>query len=105
MPLPQRGERESLFEAPGFLRQHDRDAVADRIRELGRTRNQLLLLRVILEGRLGDRANQDLEQLRVDGMGGAVGWRRAHGRTVNTLGRLTATASRLPSWPWRARSG
>src|SRR5262249_23715135 len=75
----------SLIESPGFLRQHDGDAVADRIGELGGTRDQLLFLRVVLERRLGDRAHQDFQELRVDGVGGAVGRRGAHGCARNGI--------------------
>src|SRR6185295_9078265 len=46
-----------------LLRQHDRDAVADRVGELGRTRDQFLLLRVVFERRLGQRTDQDFQQL------------------------------------------
>src|SRR3979490_234561 len=53
--------------------QHDRDAVADRIAELGGARDQLLLLAVVFERALGERADEDFEQLGIDAAGGAVG--------------------------------
>src|SRR6202048_2473566 len=51
------------LDLPRLFRQHDRDAVADRIGELGRARDQLLLRGVELERPLGQRTDQDLQQL------------------------------------------
>src|SRR6185436_1335725 len=61
------------IDLPCFFRQHDRDAVADRIGELGRTRDQFLPRRIEFERTLGYRAYQDLEQLRIDGAVEAFG--------------------------------
>src|SRR5215208_4607829 len=55
-----------LLEWPRLLRKHDRDAVADGISELGGARDQFLLLGIIFERRLGERAHEDLEKLRID---------------------------------------
>src|SRR6185369_14311343 len=59
-----------LLQPPRFFRQHDRDAVADRIGELGRARDQLLPLRVVFQRALGERTDEDLQQLRIDAAGG-----------------------------------
>src|SRR5262249_50330916 len=93
-PLRQRAERKRSVEPPRFFRQHDRDAVADRIGELGGTRDQLLLLRVIFQRRLGDRAHQDFEQLRVDAVGGPVGRGVAHGCAHGTKLHMNSKAAR-----------
>src|SRR5262249_38714829 len=61
---------------PRFFRQHDRDAVADRIGELGGAGYQFLLVRIVFERAFGDRANENLEELRVHAAGGAVGGSR-----------------------------
>ena len=49
----------ALLDLPGLFRQHDRDAVADRIGEFGRTRDQLLPRRIVFERTLGQRTDQD----------------------------------------------
>src|SRR5215510_13377488 len=56
-----------------FLRKHDRDAGADRIGELSRARDQLLLLGIVFQRTLGQRADQDFEELGVDIAGGTFG--------------------------------
>src|SRR5580692_8663649 len=102
-------------EVTGFLGQHDRNAVADRIGELGRARDQFLLLRVVFERRFGQRTDQDFQQLRIDNVAGMVG-RHERLLTISRLtnyvrggwpcapaGIITATASRR-SCLWRARS-
>src|SRR4029077_10932588 len=50
---PRARNDDELVQPPGFLGQHDRDAVADRIGELGRARDQFLLLGVIFQPPLG----------------------------------------------------
>src|ERR1700686_4996200 len=90
---------EQSIQPAGFLGQHDRDAVADRISELGRTRDQLLLLGVIFQRTLGQRTDQDFKKLRIDGIGG----RRGH-RMLAPVQLFTAAASRRRSCSWRARS-
>src|ERR1700722_11510411 len=69
-PCPARivsgGYRHSLFDLPRFLRQHDRNAVADRVGELGGARDELLLLPVVFEWRFGQRTDQDFQELRID---------------------------------------
>src|SRR3954468_5672980 len=67
------GFRRGSIQPPRLFGQHDRNAVADRIGELGGTRDQLLLLAVVFQGALGERANQDFEQLGIDAAGGTVG--------------------------------
>src|ERR1700730_15157961 len=62
-----------LIERARLLGQHDRNAVADRIGELGRTRDQFLLVHVVFERPLGQRADEDFEQLGIDTAGGTVG--------------------------------
>src|SRR5438270_13478316 len=63
----------SSIQPPRLFGQHDRNAVADRIGELGGARDQLLLLAVVFERALGERADEDFEQLGIDAAGGAVG--------------------------------
>src|SRR6476659_7204674 len=67
------------IEPTGFFRQHDRDAGADRIGELGSARDQLLLIRIVFERSLGHRADQDFEKLGIDAAGRAFGGRSGHG--------------------------
>src|SRR5439155_8306136 len=62
---------------PRLFRQHDRDAVANGISELGRARDQFLPGRIEFERALGHRTNQDLQQLWIDGAVEAFG-RGAH---------------------------
>src|SRR5262245_44207822 len=62
-----------LIKPPRFLGQHDRNAVADRVGELGGSGDQLLLLAVVFEGALGEWAHQDFEELRIDAAGGTFG--------------------------------
>src|SRR5262249_57116277 len=64
-------ERASI-EPARFFRQHDRDAGADRIGELGGARDQLLFLRVVFERALGQRADQNFQELRIDAAGGEL---------------------------------
>ena len=59
-------EAQALVEPPRFVRQHDRDAVADRVGELGGAADQLLALGVVFERRLGQRADQNLQELRIE---------------------------------------
>src|SRR3954452_23680275 len=61
------------IQPPRLFGQHDRNAVADRIGELGGARDQLLLLAVVFKRALGERADQDFEQLGIDAAGGTVG--------------------------------
>src|SRR3954452_21014714 len=84
---------------PRFLRQHDRDAVADRISELGGARDQLLLLGVVLQRALGQRAHQDFEQLRIDGAGGAFDGRSVHDAVPEFVPPLYHNASRIWTHP------
>src|SRR2546426_11581840 len=53
--------------------QHDRNAVTDRIGELGGARDQLLFLAIVFKRALGERADEDFEQLGIDAASGAVG--------------------------------
>src|SRR5262249_27253767 len=53
--------------------QHDRDAGANRIGELGGARDQLLLLGIVFERAFGQRADQNFQELRIDAAGGGVG--------------------------------
>src|SRR3990170_4543340 len=56
-----------------FLRQHDRNAVADRIGQLGLARDQFLLGGVVFQRGLGQRADQDFQQLGIDAAFGPFG--------------------------------
>ena len=56
-----------LLQPPRFFFKQDRDAVADREGELRRVADELLLLAVVDQRRLGDRADEDFQKLRVDG--------------------------------------
>src|SRR5215831_19120830 len=78
-------ERASIQPAR-FFRQHDRDAGADRIGELGGARDQLLFLRIIFERALGQRADQNFQELRIDAAGGALG--RGGHDALQTAGAL-----------------
>ena len=61
------------LDLPRLFRQHDRDAVADRISELCGARDQFLPGRIEFQRALGHRADQDLQQLRIDGAVEAFG--------------------------------
>src|SRR5262249_53357717 len=56
----------SLFEPTRFFRQHDGDAVTDRIGELGLARNQFVTLSVVFERPLRQRADENFQQFRID---------------------------------------
>ncbi len=66
------GGRPRSFDGARLFRQHDRNAVADRISELGRAGDQLLLLGVVFERARGERADQDFKQFGIDRAGRAV---------------------------------
>src|ERR1700716_4732467 len=66
------------LDLPCLFRQHDRDAIADRIGELCRARDQLLPCCVKLQRTLGQRADQDFQQFGIDGAFKAFG-RGGHG--------------------------
>src|ERR1044071_5940119 len=68
--------------------QHDRDAVADRVGELGGARDQLLLLGVIFEPPLGERAHENFEQFWIDAAGGTVGCHDRFRVMSGTIARL-----------------
>src|SRR5512134_1068222 len=55
-----------LVERTGFIGKHDRNAVMNRIGETGLVADQLLALRVVAQRTLGQRANQDFQQLGID---------------------------------------
>src|SRR5205085_717315 len=109
------------------------DAIADRVGELGRARDQLLLLGIVFERTLGQRADQDFQEFWIDAAGGTVGGRGGHTGTpvpqlvsfagilcvtpalvpfllrplfATVVTPITAAASRRrwPSWPARSRS-
>src|SRR5579883_816777 len=61
----------ALVKLARLFRQHDRNAVADRISEPGRSGDQLLPGGVEFERTLGHRADQDFQELGVDGVFGA----------------------------------
>src|SRR3954447_16645689 len=67
----------SSLDLPRLFRQHDRNAVADRVGELGGARDQFLPGRIEFKGALGHRTDQDLQQLWIDGAVEAFG-RGAH---------------------------
>src|SRR5215218_2015901 len=83
-----------LLDWPRLLGKHDRDAVADRVSELGGARDQLLLLGIILERRLGERAYEDLEKLGIDEMRRALR-RGRHDVSPFRSGQASGTARRL----------
>src|ERR1041384_2367548 len=95
-----------LVQPSRLFGQHDRNAVADRVGELGGARDQLLALAVVFERPLGERADENFEKLRVDARGGTI--RAAHGYsgaapTIARTGVVTATSSRPRSCSWQAR--
>src|SRR6202140_5271310 len=61
------------LDLPRLFRQHDRDAVADRIGEFCGTRDQFLLCGVEFQRTLGQRTDQDFKQLGIDGAFKALG--------------------------------
>src|SRR5262249_32787334 len=94
-----------------FLGQHDRDAVADRIGELGLAGDQLLFGRVIFKRPFGDRAHEDFQQFRIDAVWRPFGRRDSGSHDLlsaislhYTLWSLTATAVHLQCSSWQARS-
>src|SRR5450432_4553780 len=63
----------SSLNLPCLFRQHNRDAVADRISQFGRTRDQLLLGGIKLQPARGQRTDQDFQQFGIDGAFEAFG--------------------------------
>ena len=61
-----------LVQGPRLVDQHDRDAVANGIGQPGLITDQFLLFRVVAQGRLGQRTDQDLQQFGIDAGGNAV---------------------------------
>ena len=64
-----RAPRRLSIQVARFLGQHDRYAVADRVGELGGARDQPLLLGVVFQRTLGQRADQDFQEFRIDAFG------------------------------------
>src|ERR1700704_6307927 len=62
------------LDLPCLFRQHDRDAVADRISEFCGSRDQLLPRCVKLQRTLGQRTDQNFQQFWIDGAFEAFGW-------------------------------
>src|SRR6516162_7911271 len=60
------GRQLVVAQPPCLIDQHDRDTVADRVGEPGLLADQLLGFTVVAQRRLAQRADQDLEQSRVD---------------------------------------
>src|SRR6185312_12768583 len=81
------------------FRQHDRNAVADREGELGAARDQLLPVGVVFERPLGQRADQDFQQLRIDRAGGRPVW-RGGGHRENSVHALIPRARREHASPY-----
>src|ERR1700733_4211606 len=77
-----RGERPSLVELARLFRQHDRDAIPDRIGEPRGARNELLPNRIVSELRTRHWANKDLEEASVDFGPGRVVCRRGLVRII-----------------------
>ena len=73
-----------------FLRQHDRNAVADRIGELGLARDQLLLGGVVFQRGLGQRADQDFQKLGIDAARAFGGGDGGHGLAPASFDRVIA---------------
>ena len=67
------GRRTNSIDLARLFRQHDRDAVADRISELCRARDQFLPRRVEFQRTLGQRTDQDFQQFWIDGAFEAFG--------------------------------
>src|SRR5262249_15830874 len=61
------------IDPPRLFGQHDRNAVTDRVSELGRARDQFLLRGVIFKRRFGERTDQDFEQFGINALGRAIG--------------------------------
>src|SRR3954471_15285785 len=93
------------IQPPRLFGQHDRNAVADRIRELGGARDQLLLLAVVFKRALGERAYQDFEKLRIDAGGGTFGHDGFRLTAQASTSRTAiAASSRRRCCSWQARS-
>src|SRR5579872_734071 len=67
------------IDRPRLLLQHDRNAVADRIGELGRMRDQFVVLLIPDQRLLGLGTDQDFQQFGIGFFVRAIGWRCAHG--------------------------
>src|SRR4029450_3922981 len=95
MPASSEGWFGSLsIDLPCLFRQHDRDAVTDRVGEFCRTRDQFLLCRIEFQRALGQRADQDFQKLWIDGAFKAFG-RGIHTRYSPTCGRAVAYQARV----------
>src|SRR3954451_15314501 len=71
-----------LFDLPCLFREHDRDAVADRVGEFGGARDQFLPCAVEFQRPLGQRTDQDFQKLWIDAAVGALG------RGIHTVLRI-----------------
>src|SRR5579875_474759 len=72
---------QASFQPARFLRQHDRNHVANGIGKLGLARDQLLPFGVVFERALRQRTDENLQQFRIDAARGTFGGRRGgHGR-------------------------
>src|SRR5215469_8203965 len=65
-PMPGLIPALARLDLAGLVDQHDGDAVADGVGEPGLAADQLLRRRVIFQRALGQRADQDLQQLGID---------------------------------------
>src|SRR5690554_2764294 len=80
--LPSQDDDTTLLQSSSLLRQHDRNAIADRIGELCFPRDQFLAHSVVFERRLGNRTDENFKQRWVDGARWRFGARiSGHGRT------------------------
>src|SRR3546814_966123 len=60
--------RASVVQLAGFVDQHDRDAITDRIGKARLAADQFLRLGIVFQRPLGQRTDQDLQQLGIDGV-------------------------------------
>ncbi|EGE57265.1 hypothetical protein RHECNPAF_4460036 [Rhizobium etli CNPAF512] len=65
-PLPAFPGIALFVEAPRLGHQHDRNAVADRIGKARLFRNQFVVFAIVGQPALGERADQELQQFRID---------------------------------------
>src|SRR3990172_733765 len=87
----------ALVELARFFRQHDGNAVADRIGQARGAADQLLTLGVVVERGLGQGANQDLQRFWMEAAIAAALGRVDHG-CVSLSVIATKSRSRRP-WP------
>src|SRR5260221_1921387 len=96
--LKSRDSLVAIAQLARLFRQHNRHAVADRVGEAGGAADQLALGPVEFQGPMGHRADQDLQEARVD-LAFLGAWAVLDGRRAGRGGVSHAAQSYCNEWP------